>query len=220
MFATLHKDLLAHLNGYTLAHPLLEWPYAYPAYYGRLNRCYEHKLAVASGTHTPGDWGMFHPELELTERLEKYIHTTFTDDTDYESLFSAGYLRFFGQCWTAPDMIAQTSSFCEILTGHNGDQNITAVMTTRENEKWHALPANIDVYRGHRDGLLGGCCWYPDRDAAAAWASIPYNGCLSSGRIAKQHVRAIFDRRGEVEFIVRHQHVSGVTTVQYETIAS
>ena len=220
MFAALHKDLLAHLDGHTLAHPLLEWPYAYPAFYARLNRWYEHKRAVMAGTHTANEWDMFHPNLDLDERLDKYIYDTFTDDMDYETLLSASRLCFFGQCWTAPEMIAQTSSFFELFTGHNGAQDITSVMTTSEKEQWHALPATIDVYRGHKAGLLDGCCWYPDRDIAAAWASIPYNGRLSSGRIAKQHVRAVFNRRGEVEFIVRHQHVNDVTTVQYETVAS
>ena len=74
MFAALHKDLLAHLDGHTLAHPLLEWPYAYPAFYARLNRWYEHKRAVMAGTHTANEWDMFHPNLDLDERLDKYIY--------------------------------------------------------------------------------------------------------------------------------------------------
>jgi len=221
MFAKLHDDLAANVDGHTLSHPLLEWPYVYPAFHARLNRCYEHKLAVIAGTHVTNDWDRFYPKLDIPQRVDKYIHNAFHDDVDYESLFSVERLTFFGQCWTSPDVIAQTSSFCEMFTGHNQvDRDITAVMTGQERERWNDIPAVINVYRGHREGLLAGCCWYPDREVAAAWASIPYNGRLSSGRIAKQHVRAVFDRRGEVEFIVRHNHITDITTAEYEPVAS
>jgi hypothetical protein len=94
-------------------------------------------------------------------------------------------------------------------------------MTESERARLQSLAETIRVYPGHSAYMRQGCWWYPDREVALAWAvGIPRNGLLSTGTIAKQHVRAVFDRTGEVEFIIDCKEVAGVTTTSHNTTAS
>jgi hypothetical protein len=147
-----------------------------------------------------------------------YTSELFCDSIDHHDRFTSERLSFFGECWTSPGVIAQTSSFCEMLTDSPYPRDVSAVMTESELREWRALPAEVEVFRGSRKELLQGTCWYPDRTVAAKWATIPYNGYLSSGRIKREFVRALFNRRGETEFITRIGSVTNVSTEPHETI--
>ncbi len=85
-------------------------------------------------------------------------------------------------------------------------------MDQAEREYWEHLPEFIPIYRAHRDDLLAGGCWYPERVTALDWSLGFPDHVLSSGTIAKPHVRAVFLRRGETEFIVLPEHVRDILT--------
>ncbi|MGB4709077.1 MAG: hypothetical protein WBH28_11465 [Fuerstiella sp.] len=220
MFAELHEDLRPHLLGHSLNHPLVEWPLAYPAFYARINRCYEFQLAAVAGSiDYSNQWNCFYPNLAVQDRIDLYIQQSFENSPDIDTLATPESLQFLGQCWNSPDVIAQTSSFFEVLSGHPADHDISAVMTTHEHEGWKQLPQTVTVFRGHRQELLAGSCWYLDENIARAWATLPYNGYLSSGQIKKQYVRAMFDRRGECELILKSEKVTHVETVPQMPVA-
>ena len=211
-FAELHPDLRPFLRSDTLQHPLVSWPYAFPAYYSRLNSCYMHKLEILAGGKQPNEWDQYLPELTVFQRMENYVEELFSDDVSHESRFASQRLRFFGQCWTSPDVIAQTSSFCEMFLDAPIDRDVSAVMTEHEFNQWSDLPDEIEVYRASRQQFVQGCCWYPDRSVAAAWATLPSNGFISSARIKREFVRALFNRRGETELIVQNGRVTDICT--------
>jgi hypothetical protein len=216
-FEELHPDLRSYLRGDAIEHPLVSWPYAFPAYHKRLNQCYLHQVQIRSGTKQQNSWDQYYPELTVFERTEKYTTELFSDQVPLDDRFTRERLEFFGQCWTSPDLIAQTSSFCELMTDAPFDRDISAVMTEQEIEEWTALPAELEVYRASREELVHGCCWYPERSVAAAWATIPDNGFLSSARIRKQFVRALFNRRGETELIVQQSQLTYICTKLFDT---
>lgn len=217
-FDDLHPDLQPFLSGNELKHPVVEWPYAFPAFYRRLNQCYLHKCQLLSGEKQPNDWDKFYPHLNILDRLKRYTSELFADHVPHDSRFSGERLAFFGQCWTSPDLIAQTSSFCEMMTDSPFSRDISGVMTSEEIAEWRALPEVLDIYRASRRGLELGCCWYPDPSVAAAWATIPYNEVFSTARIQRDDVRALFNRRGEVELIVQMSKITNVCTVSRNEI--
>jgi len=217
-FEPLHPVLCPYLRNHAIDHPFVSWPYAYPAYYKRLNQCYLHRVNLQSGTKQPNKWDQYHPELPVSERLEHYVSELFSDTIDHDARFTSERLWFFGECWTSPEVIAQTSSFCELLTDSPFQRDISAVMTDSEFKALRALPAELDVFRGSRLELVKGACWYPDRPVAENWATIPCNGYLSSGRIKREFIRALFHRRGEIEFLVWPRGVTNVTTEAHQTI--
>lgn len=205
MVATLHPDLRPYLDGIVLRHPLVRWDYAYPPLFGRLNRLYEHRLAIKAGRYAPNEWDRIYPQLDAGERLTRYILETFSEEMTLEEWLTPQRLQIFGQAWTAPEVIINTSAFWPMVAGPAAD--ITPAMDQAEREYWDHLPESIAIYRGHRDYLLAGCCWYPDRVTALDWSVGFPDHVLSSGTIARQHVRAVFLRRGETEFIVAPEHV-------------
>ena len=217
-FDELHADLRPYLRGDAIEHPLVSWPYAFPAYYKRLNQSYLHQVQIRSGSKQPNGWDQYSPELTVFERTEKYTTELFSDQVPLDDRFTQERLVFFGHCWTSPDVIAQTSSFCELMTDAASARDISAVMTEQEIKEWIALPAEIEVYRASREHLVDGCCWYPERSVAAAWATIPCNGFLSSARIRKQYVRALFNRRGETELILQQRQLTNICTKSLDTI--
>lgn len=219
-FEELHPELRQYLRDRAIDHPFVSWPYAYPAYYQRLNQCYLHRVQLKSGSRQPNAWDRYHPELSIFDRLEKYTYDLFSDTIEHDDRFTSERLAFFGQCWTSPEVIAQTSSFCETLTDSPVARDLSAVMTESELKEWCALPAELDVYRGSSVELVRGTCWYLDRTVAAQWATIPYNGYLSSGRIKREFVRACFNRRGETELIVRPGSVTSISTEPHDTVDS
>ena len=216
MFPSLHEDLQPYLDGIILRHPLVTWDWAYPALYGRLNRLYDHRRAVEAGRHTPNDWDLFLPHANLVTRLDRYLYGQCPETMTHDEWLSPQRLQLLGQCWKAPEFIVQTSAFWAIAGGDSAD--ISAAMNPTERQLWEALPDSITVYRAYRDGLLEGCCWYPDRSPALAWAvGIPNIGLLATGTIAKQHVRAVFAYCGETEFIVDYRQVLDIVTSSHET---
>ena len=217
-FEDLHPDLRPYLRDHVIDHPFVSWPYAYPAYYKRLNQCYLHCVQLQSGIKQPNRWDEYHPDLRVFDRLEMYTRELFSDTLEHKGRFEKERLSFFGECWTSPAVIAQTSSFCEMLIGPPFSRDVSAVMTESEREEWSALPTEMDVYRGSRAGLVQGICWYPDRMVAAKWATIPFNGHLSSGRIKREFVRACFNRRGETELIVCPGSVKNISTETHDTV--
>ncbi len=216
-FDDLHPELRPYLRDHVIDHPFVSWPSAYPAFYKRINQCYLHKVQLKSGMKQPNKWDQYLPDLSADDRMNRYLAELFSPDIDHDQRFTKDRLAFFGECWTSPDVIAQTSSFCEMLTDSPLSRDISAVMTECEVKEWQSLPAEVDVYRGSRSGLVQGACWYPDRSVAALWATIPYNGYLSTGRIKREFVRACFNRRGEIEYIVFPGSVTNVVTERHYT---
>lgn len=211
-FTELHPELRPYLRSSVLEHPLVAWPYAFPAYYSRLNSCYIHKLELLSGVKQPNEWDRYFPELTSVQRMQNYAEELFSEDVCHESRFTSERLKFFGQCWTSPDVIAQSSSFCEMFFDAPFDRDVSAVMTEHELDQWSNLPDEMEVYRASRQQLVQGCCWYPDHSVAAAWATLPWNGFISSARIRRKFVRALFNRRGETELILQNGRVTDICT--------
>lgn len=210
MAATLHPDLRAHLDGIVLRHPQVQRDYTYPPLFGRLNRWYEHIKAIEAGQYVPNDWDRVYPQLPESHRMMHYIQETFTEGMTLEEWLTPQRLRLCGQAWTAPEVIYNTSTFWYVVASPSAD--ISPAMDHAEREYYDRLPAFIPIYRAHRNGNLEGCCWYPDRSTALEWSLGIPDHVLSAGVIAKQHVRAVFTRRGETEFIVKPGHVSDVVT--------
>lgn len=219
-FEELHPELSPYLCDHAIHHPFVSWPYAFPAYYRRLNQCYLHNVQLRSGEKQPNKWDQYYPELPASDRMGKYVSDLFSDAIEHDDRFTNERLAFFGESWTSPDVIAQTSSFCEILTDHPFPRDVAAVMTESELRDWRDLPAEIDIHRASGAGNVHGTCWYLDRTVAAQWATIPYNGHLSSGRIRREFVRACFNRRGETELIVYHGRITNIKTEPHYTVDS
>lgn len=219
-FDELHPELRPYLSDHAIEHPFVSWPYVFPACHRRLNQCYLHNVQLRSGAKRPNSWDQYHPELSVCGRIQKYLWDLFSETNEHDDRFTNERLAFFGECWTSPDVIAQTSSFCEMLTDHPFSRDISAVMTQSEVKEWCGLPAVMDVYRASGVSSVLGTCWYPDRAVAAQWATIPYNGYLSSGRIRREFVRACFNRRGETELIVLSHRVTNITTEPHYTVFS
>ena len=219
-FDELHPELRPYLRDHAVDHPFVSWPYAFPAYFRRLNQCYLHNVHLRSGEKHPNKWDQYHPELPAFGRMEKYIWEVFSETIELDDRFTNERLAFFGECWTSPDVIAQTSSFCEMFTDHPFPRDVTAVMIESELREWRDLPAEIDIHRASGVANVQGTCWYLDRAVAANWATIPYNGYLSSGRIKREFVRACFNRRGETELIVYNGRVTTIKTEPHYTVDS
>jgi hypothetical protein len=211
MRSHLHDDLVPYLTGHVLRHPLIECDAAYPALFARINRWYNHLRRVESGQYTPNDWDRFHPELDPGSRLARYLEESYSAEMPIEQWLTSERLQFFGQYWTAPEIVAHTSSFWPMVSGLSSD--ISASMDCEEIELWRQLPDSVRVYRAHGKENLKGCCWYPHPATAWEWAAtVPQSGLVSSGFIAKQFVRALFTRNGETELIVNSAHVVEVVT--------
>ncbi|MDB5338644.1 MAG: hypothetical protein JWN70_4263 [Planctomycetaceae bacterium] len=210
MFSTLHQDLRPYLDGIVLRHPQVQYDFAYPPLFGRINRWYEQRKSIEAGQYIPNDWDRLSPGLHDVDRMTHYLLETFSEQMTLEEWLTPERLRLCGQAWTAPEVILRTSTFWPMVAGPAAD--ISAAMDQAEREHWEHLPEFIPIYRAHRDFLLEGCCWYPDRSTAFEWSVGFPDHLLSRGTIAKQYVRAVFTRQGETEFIVQPQHVYDIVT--------
>ncbi|WP_339745282.1 hypothetical protein [uncultured Rubinisphaera sp.] len=223
MFEELNVELKSHLHEHDLQHPLVKCPYAYPAFYSRLNSLLQFYRKVEAGNHRLNDWDLFYPDLDAGDRLTKFYTETSQEANAMDELYSNNYelfceklytkkrLAMFGQCWTSPTCLAICSDFLYELDSLR-PRELAFVMTQDEMNQMKNLPNSIKVYRGHHEKLCRGKCWYPDREIARVWATLPGYGYLSEGFVEKKHVRALFNRRNEFELYVNPAHVTDIKT--------
>lgn len=82
------------------------------------------------------------------------------------------------------------------------------IMSKEELWKFSRLPATIQVYRGCRPHNKDGWSWTISKEVAKGFATrYGMKGQILSGTVAKDHVVAFFDRRGEEEILVDPMHV-------------
>jgi len=219
MFTSLHEDLRPYIDGPMLRHPLVNFDFAHPGLYSRLNRYYEFQVLAQSPTYTRNRWDSFHPELPPDERVLQQMTDVPINPGDRTDEIPQR-LELMGQCWTAPDVIAHDPPSFWTTAVHFRDIDTSLVMSPTELSTWQTLPKSLPAYRGHGLHFAHGLCWYLDESVASAWASLPGKGYLSRATISQDQIWAFFDRRCEQELIVPNPQALQITTVSHQIVAS
>lgn len=204
----LHPELAACVTGRSLRHPLIEFEYVDPCFYGRLNRLYEHRLHQLHGDYFPNQWDAFYPELSVIDRITKICF-------EIRRWSGPTFFRFIGEAWTAPEAITLSSSVLGNLLGASTQRaDVQYMMTESEREDFQALPSEFVVYRGHLVGLEYGYCWTTEVGVAKLFANHSrHQGVVSTGIVLKDDVFAYINRREEFEIIVPTERVRDMTTL-------
>lgn len=195
----LHPDLLQHLIGSQLNHPMLAFDYAHPAFFPRLNRIWEHCQREDRRIDL-NNW-----ESDIRIELVKTVFESSPRNT-------IEYYAEFGRLWTHQELITNSSDvFCMGFNAAHDKR--TFMMTDDERESLSNLPDKFDVYRGHHELLLEGCSWTLDYEFATHWANgLPQNNRLTHGVAKKSDVLAYFNRRNESEVMISTKMVQIVET--------
>lgn len=212
----LHIDLQPYLYGDELCHPLLTLEGGvHPRLYPRINKLYLHRKTQQSESVILNEWQTYFPHHTNYDRLTKFIKLE-TGRADFPRPYPE-YYRTIGQIWTDIELLAQTSSFLELMLGIDSGKplsNLTChIMTSTEQRKYAEIPNEFIVFRGHDRRLLKGVSWTMDCNVALQYAvGCPTKAAISVGKVNKSEVIAFIDRWEENEIIVPSSAVENINT--------
>lgn len=212
----LHPDLLPYLCKDELHHPLVSLDGGVrPSLYSRINKLYQYKQELLSKNDPPNVWQAYYPHLPAFERVHKFTLEEL-EKLDFPKRNPA-YFKLLGQIWTDRELLAQSSSFLELMLntwhGESPSEYVHHMMTSTEQEKLAALPNEFTVFRGHDDPLLHGISWTLNLAIAFQYAvGNPHKSSVSIGTVQKSEVIAFIDRWNEDEIVVSTKNVHDIET--------
>ncbi|MFS0815510.1 hypothetical protein ABC382_00880 [Lysinibacillus sp. 1P01SD] len=118
-----------------------------------------------------------------------------------EKLTDYAYWFFLSTCWVSYTGFSDLELWKELFSSERPKRK-ECIMKPSEVKAYNSLPYFVTIYRAHRENEKDWIAYTLDKNIAIRFARERNVSKVSAYKIKKQHILALFTRRGEEEVIV------------------